>query len=164
MRDRAGLLSTRRIAALMALLCILGARCAIAEDWVNAGGDGFAALAIDRDSIVAVEGSPVAVGAWFRFRFTTAVRCSPPADCYASGQRNYYHVDCYAGTLVLLRRAFLDLNDNVIAQADFLPYEYMPPALSLDRQGMNAVCMHYRSLNPDAFRFRPYGPSPWPGP
>lgn len=135
---------------------------AAAEDWVNAGSGygSFAATAVDRDSIAAVPGMPHTLGAWFRYRFATSVDCSPPRGCYAASQRNYYHVNCNNGTVALVQRLFLDLNDNVITRDDYAAWYYYTP-YGVETLGAATVCSLYRLQYPNSLRYSPHV-NPWP--
>ena len=139
-------------------LSAVTATAAAAEDWVTVASDSFTTLAVDRDSITATEARLYTVGAWFRYRFATSVKCEPPRGCYAASQRNYYYANCYTRTLALVQRRFMDLNDNVLAEADFIPSDYVPPAESLERKGLTSLCGYYRSAFPSWPPIAPYPP------
>lgn len=146
------------LTASIALACFgaVAADNAAAETWEDAAADSFTTLALDRDSITLVEGIPHTVGAWLRYRFASSVDCSPPRGCYASSQRNYVVASCHTGTLRLMQRRMMDLNDRVIAQSDYAGWEYFPPPASLDSLALARLCFHYRDRYPGWSRLPPY--------
>lgn len=127
-----------------------------AETWEDAGADAFSTVALDRDSIIHVEGIPHTVAAWLRYRFATAVDCSPPRGCYASSQRNYVIASCHTGTIRHVQRRMMDLNDRVVAQTDLGGWEYFPPPGGLDSLVLVRLCFHYRDRYPNWSRLPPY--------
>lgn len=134
-----------------------------AADWVTVAGAGFSALAVDRESIVVTDLSAHTVEAWFRYRFATAVDCSPPRGCFAASRRNRVYVDCYTGALALAEWQYLDLNDNVVAHASFSAPQFVIPREAIDRAGVNYTCGQYRMKYPGLTTTPPFQVDPYGG-
>ena len=149
-------LGARAASIVLGCLCALSAGALPAETWENAGADSFTTVAVDRDSIALVEGIPHTVAAWLRYRFATAVDCSPPRGCYASSQRNYVIASCHAALIRHVQPRMMDLNDRVIAQHDYGGWEFVPLPGSLDSLALARLCFHYRDRYPAWSRLPPY--------
>jgi hypothetical protein len=106
------------------------------------GGESYADLAVESDSVVAIEGLQHTIGAWFRYTFLTLTDCSPPPSCYAKSQRVYYFINCATGAVMQVQRISLDLNGGVVAQTepDFNAPWYFPRVNSRERIGVLLAC------------------------
>lgn len=103
----------------VAVLFALVAEPAVCERWVDiVGSSRFAGIAVDMDSVGAVEGYPDRVGAWVLYTYSTSIDCSPPRGCYAASQRVYSLVNCAVQAIAPVQQVSMDRNGNVIAQSD----------------------------------------------
>lgn len=106
------------------------------------GGQSYAELAVESDSVVVIDGLQHTIGVWFRYTYLTLIDCSPPPSCYAKSQRVYYFINCATGALMQVQRISLDLNGGVVAQTepDFNAPWYFPRGNSRERIGVLLAC------------------------
>lgn len=129
------------VAALSFLVAALGSPLARGAFAGNAGAD----VAVELDSLAAVEGLPGAVGGWVRYTYAMSIDCSPPSGCYAKSQRIYYLANCAGGALAQIQRVSLDMNDRVVAQTEptFDTPWFLPAFGSPESTALRNICAGY---------------------
>ena len=92
---------------------------------------------------------PGTVEAWVRVEHAMSVDCSPPRACYAKSQWIHAYASCQTGSLAILQRISMDLNDNVVAIANAEQLVFVRP-IPTDPSGVAALAAVCGYGNEDA--------------
>ena len=92
---------------------------------------------------------PGTVEAWVHVEHAMSVDCSPPRACYAKSQWIHAYVNCQTGSLAILQRISMDLNDNVVAIANAEQLVFVRP-IPTDPSGVSALAAVCGYGNEDA--------------
>lgn len=92
---------------------------------------------------------PGTVEAWVRVEHAMSVDCSPPRACYAKSQWIHGYVSCQTGSIAVLQRISMDLNDNVVAIANAEQLVFVRP-VPTDPSGVAALAAVCGYGNEDA--------------